>query len=906
MEMLLEAGADTTRLDESQEAPLQTAVRTGDENLVRSFLQRATSDVDIRGHSSRTALHIAADIDKVPICKLLIEHGASPDCRDDESMTPLTRAVEKGAKNAAVFFFKDAKSKHRDMKDILCDVDSEGSTLLHLAVESDSSEVVQLCLDNGAIIRQPKRVDRSTAFHVACTHGFLEMVRLLASKDPHICRINLIDSQGSTPLHMAAFNDHAVIVRYLLEQGAPVDPRDKLCRTPLFLAAGEGATDSVQVLIKGGADVTIKDVDLRSCVRVAVGHTATMEVLLQKRASFRLITEKDITGFAPVHYAAKYGHLQNILLFMERNKAATTVTSYGLDTALHGAARYGWHEAVEALLSGRNISSINLKDSQGKTALHFACVEGHDRVVELLLNLGATVEKDHNDRTALHIAAMRGSKRCVECILQHHPKCINLSDKNQNTALHLAAIHDSPEVISCLLSYPEQEILMNKKNHNVLDAALNADRKNVALAIASHERWREVLMTCASGHMATMKHLVIKMPEVAIRFMDQCVIKEGNPDSEDYKVTYDFTVIQGTDERPDEDSLMVLKEYIFFDAPCHLDHAGLQTLQFSVLIITTFHVIKEFLQFKKQRLKYLLSFTNYLDWAGFGMALFYIIPPCDCKLGFKQEIGSLALFFGWVNLILFLRRFSSYGQYIIMLTTMFATLFKVLLLFFMFVMAFSSTFYLLLDEETEPYATFPYSMMTVFVMTLGELNYADIFMPWDKLEYAALTNILFFLFVLGMPIILMNMLVGLAVGDIGKIQVNAVIGRYVMQVELVLELEESVPESFAKRAHVKKHVEYPNKEESKFYEKLLGFGQPVEEENEGEKTSEELPPGFHPLLERMQEQETRIKRMDERLEEQSKLLKSINQQKEKAEEESWQRQQKISRKISRRPIPFKF
>ena len=29
---------------------------------------------------------------------------------------------------------------------------------------------------------------------------------------------------------------------------------------------------------------------------------------------------------------------------------------------------------------------------------------------------------------------------------------------------------------------------MNKKNHNVLDAALNADRKNVLLAIASHER----------------------------------------------------------------------------------------------------------------------------------------------------------------------------------------------------------------------------------------------------------------------------------------------------------------------------------------------------------------------------------------------------------------------------------
>ena len=50
-------------------------------------------------------------------------------------------------------------------------------------------------------------------------------------------------------------------------------------------------------------------------------------------------------------------------------------------------------------------------------------------------------------------------------------------------------------------------------------------------------------------------------------------------------------------------------------------------------------------------------------------------------------------------------------------------------------------------------------MMTIFVMTLGELNYADTFMPWGKLEYATLTNILFFMFVLGMPIILMNMLV---------------------------------------------------------------------------------------------------------------------------------------------------
>ena len=49
--------------------------------------------------------------------------------------------------------------------------------------------------------------------------------------------------------------------------------------------------------------------------------------------------------------------------------------------------------------------------------------------------------------------------------------------------------------------------------------------------------------------------------------------------------------------------------------------------------------------------------------------------------------------------------------------------------------------------------------MTMFVMTLGELNYSDIFMPWEDMHFATSVNVFFVLFVLGMPIILMNMLV---------------------------------------------------------------------------------------------------------------------------------------------------
>ena len=58
----------------------------------------------------------------------------------------------------------------------------------------------------------------------------------------------------------------------------------------------------------------------------------------------------------------------------------------------------------------------------------------------------------------------------------------------------------------------------------------------------------------------------------------------------------------------------------------------------------------------------------------------------------------------------------------------------------------------------EPFDQFGTSLMTMFVMTLGELNYSDNFLD-KELSFSTLANILFIVLVLGMPIIMMNMLV---------------------------------------------------------------------------------------------------------------------------------------------------
>ena len=55
--------------------------------------------------------------------------------------------------------------------------------------------------------------------------------------------------------------------------------------------------------------------------------------------------------------------------------------------------RYGWTDAIEKLMDRQNARILNLQNSQGKTALHYACSEGHDFSTEALLKLGATVER---------------------------------------------------------------------------------------------------------------------------------------------------------------------------------------------------------------------------------------------------------------------------------------------------------------------------------------------------------------------------------------------------------------------------------------------------------------------------------------------------------------------------------
>lgn len=108
------------------------------------------------------------------------------------------------------------------------------------------------------------------------------------------------------------------------------------------------------------------------------------------------------------------------------------------------------------------VSSINQRDSKGKTLLHIACDLGHDLLVNVLLT-DPKIDVNASDnvlQTPLHAAIMSEKsslpqKKLIVESLSSHPKI----DLNLQTLFHLA----TPLHVACYLDYDEiVEVLLKR------------------------------------------------------------------------------------------------------------------------------------------------------------------------------------------------------------------------------------------------------------------------------------------------------------------------------------------------------------------------------------------------------------------------------------------------------------
>ncbi len=164
---------------------------------------------------------------------------------------------------------------------------------------------------------------------------------------------------------------------------------------------------------------TIVDADPTLAIFAAAmqGDTGRLEELLDGNRS--LISAVSPDGWAPLHLAAFFGHLEAVRTLLNKGASPSVRSTNTMQNLPLHAAAAGRHKQVVKLLLDHG-APVDARQHGGWTALHAAALHGDCQLAEILITAGAEVgARADNNQCALDLALTKGQQAMVELLEKH-------------------------------------------------------------------------------------------------------------------------------------------------------------------------------------------------------------------------------------------------------------------------------------------------------------------------------------------------------------------------------------------------------------------------------------------------------------------------------------------------------
>ena len=312
--------------------------------------------------------------------------------------------------------------------------------------------------------------------HDAVRSGDLDKVKNLLRT--HAEWLNSPDQNQKTPLLLSLESGHIDIARYLIEQGADINLKDKDKASPLHNAAYLGNLEIVDLLLKKGV-ASLDEGNYRgqtplhlACER---GHPGVVTRLLEAGAD---VEARDILGRTPLMTTATSKNMEVVNALLKKGADINAALKRGpaTYTTLTVAAMYGFKDLVD-LLIGKD-AAIS-KDTLERT-LVLAVQGGHFRLFEHVqkkgLDLAGLKEKDLG---LVYPAAAGGSVEIVKTLLAHGFS-LDQKDSDGWTPLHIAAVGGHIKMIELLLAGGLDKDARNMRGETAYHVAVSAEATEAA------------------------------------------------------------------------------------------------------------------------------------------------------------------------------------------------------------------------------------------------------------------------------------------------------------------------------------------------------------------------------------------------------------------------------------------
>jgi ankyrin repeat protein len=259
--------------------------------------------------------------------------------------------------------------------------------------------------------------------------------------------VNLHDNMGNTVLHVAAFHGDFRIVNKLVSYRADKTAMNGEDKMPVDLAKDNFVRKVLTSLNKAAKSSDEKNVT----ELVYFGHNINDKQTIFSQAPIHKVIESDKED--------KYLVLSKML---DMGADPNIKDSNGW-TALHYACEFGDFGSVKILVENRAI--IDFFSNNHRTSLHLASNNNFPEIVKYLLENKANANfKDNNGCTPLHLAAKHGNIICLDILLTLGASLYEEDFRKWNI-LHYAAFHGHHKAVRYLAKYDaDYDILQTTRN----------------------------------------------------------------------------------------------------------------------------------------------------------------------------------------------------------------------------------------------------------------------------------------------------------------------------------------------------------------------------------------------------------------------------------------------------------
>lgn len=293
---------------------------------------------------------------------------------------------------------------------------------------------------------------------------------------------------STSPLYEAVWNNNLSLIKQLLDERHPIDCPDWDHYTPLHVAALLSHVDAVKLLIEAGANVDCEDrhgdTPLHILASLSTQPGRFDEMAYLRRSKRRSADILEIRAEKDISYDPLLSQQAPLIKLLIDSGASINSTNKKGKTPLHVAVEDGQIRIVEYLLELG--ASANIL-AEGSSPLMTAARNGNHHILTTLLDAGAYGNTTHEYYgSAIQAAVTSGNLRTVELLVEYKAD-INAQGGEYGSAIQAAAGVGNLEIFKLLIQHGADPSVHGSHYGGVLQIASAAGHSETVLFILNLE-----------------------------------------------------------------------------------------------------------------------------------------------------------------------------------------------------------------------------------------------------------------------------------------------------------------------------------------------------------------------------------------------------------------------------------